>query len=112
MPTTVSTASWCSCPCRRTSTPGSMIDAIVRSKDVDGLHPINAGRLAGAARARCPCTPARLMLLLKRTLPSSGLEAVVVGRSELVGRPVAGLLLQADCTVTVAHSRTARPAAG
>ena len=86
---------------------GNIIDAIDPAKDVDGLHPINAGLLAGGKNGLVPCTPLGCMLLLKQTLPSlSGLDAVVIGRSELVGRPVAQLLLQADCTVTVAHSRT------
>ncbi|RDJ22632.1 bifunctional methylenetetrahydrofolate dehydrogenase/methenyltetrahydrofolate cyclohydrolase FolD [Bosea caraganae] len=86
---------------------GRVIDAIDPAKDVDGLHPINAGRLAGGKPGLVPCTPLGSMLLVKSVLPSlSGLEAVVVGRSELVGRPVAQLLLQADCTVTIAHSRT------
>lgn len=86
---------------------GRIIDAIDPAKDVDGLHPINAGLLAGGKNGLVPCTPLGCMLLLKQTLPAlSGLEAVVLGRSELVGRPVAQLLLQADCTVTIAHSRT------
>lgn len=86
---------------------GRIVDAIDPAKDVDGLHPINAGRLAGGKDGLVPCTPLGCMLLLRGALPSlSGLEAVVVGRSELVGRPVAQLLLQADCTVTIAHSRT------
>lgn len=86
---------------------GRIIDAIDPAKDVDGLHPINAGRLAGGKSGLVPCTPLGSMLLLKGALPSlSGFEAVVVGRSELVGRPLAQLLLQADCTVTIAHSRT------
>lgn len=90
---------------------GAIIDAIDPAKDVDGLHPINAGRLAGGKvsgeHLLVPCTPLGSMLLLRHVLPSlSGLEAVVIGRSELVGRPVAQLLLQADCTVTIAHSRT------
>lgn len=86
---------------------GRIIDAIDPAKDVDGLHPINAGLLAGGKNGLVPCTPLGCMLLLKQALPSlSGLEAVVIGRSELVGRPVAQLLLQADCTVTIAHSRT------
>mgnify|MGYP001807793928 CR=1 FL=1 len=90
---------------------GAIIDAIDPAKDVDGLHPINAGRLAGGKASGehllVPCTPLGSMLLLRHVLPSlSGLEAVVIGRSELVGRPVAQLLLQADCTVTIAHSRT------
>jgi methylenetetrahydrofolate dehydrogenase (NADP+)/methenyltetrahydrofolate cyclohydrolase len=86
---------------------GRIIDAIDPAKDVDGLHPINAGLLAGGKNGLVPCTPLGSMLLLKQALPSlSGLDAVVIGRSELVGRPVAQLLLQADCTVTIAHSRT------
>ncbi len=86
---------------------GRIIDAIDPAKDVDGLHPINAGLLAGGKNGLVPCTPLGCMLLLKQALPSlSGLDAVVLGRSELVGRPVAQLLLQADCTVTIAHSRT------
>ncbi len=88
-----------------------IIEAIDPAKDVDGLSPVNAGLLAGGkARGEhllVPCTPLGCMLLLKQALPSlAGLEAVVIGRSELVGRPVAQLLLQADCTVTIAHSRT------
>jgi methylenetetrahydrofolate dehydrogenase (NADP+)/methenyltetrahydrofolate cyclohydrolase len=90
---------------------GVIIDAIDPAKDVDGLHPVNAGRLASGkaspATLLAPCTPLGCMLLLKQALPTlAGLEAVVIGRSELVGRPVAQLLLQADCTVTIAHSRT------
>ncbi|TQI73578.1 methylenetetrahydrofolate dehydrogenase (NADP+)/methenyltetrahydrofolate cyclohydrolase [Bosea sp. AK1] len=86
---------------------GRIIDAIDPAKDVDGLHPINAGLLAGGKNGLVPCTPLGSMLLLKQALPSlSGLDAVVIGRSELVGRPVAQLLLQADCTVTIGHSRT------
>ncbi len=86
---------------------GRIIDAIDPAKDVDGLHPINAGLLAGGKNGLVPCTPLGSILLLKQALPSlSGLDAVVIGRSELVGRPVAQLLLQADCTVTIAHSRT------
>ncbi|PZU92917.1 MAG: bifunctional methylenetetrahydrofolate dehydrogenase/methenyltetrahydrofolate cyclohydrolase FolD [Chelatococcus sp.] len=86
---------------------GRVIDAIDPAKDVDGLTPINAGRLAAGKNGLVPCTPLGCMLLLRQVLPSlSGLDAVVVGRSELVGRPVAQLLLQADCTVTIAHSRT------
>jgi methylenetetrahydrofolate dehydrogenase (NADP+)/methenyltetrahydrofolate cyclohydrolase len=86
---------------------GAIIDAIDPAKDVDGLHPINAGKLAGGKNGLVPCTPLGCMLLLRQALPTlSGLEAVVIGRSELVGRPVAQLLLQADCTVTIAHSRT------
>ncbi len=85
----------------------AIILAIDPDKDVDGLHVVNAGRLSQGLPALVPCTPLGCMILLNRTLPSlAGLHAVVVGRSVLVGRPVAQLLLQADCTVTIAHSRT------
>ena len=87
-----------------------VIEAIRPEKDVDGLHPVNAGRLAGGdARAVVPCTPAGCLILLKRALGEGGLTgktAVVVGRSNLVGKPVAQLLLNENCTVTIAHSRT------
>ena len=77
-------------------------------KDVDGLTVANAGRLASGLDALVPCTPMGCMILLRETVGSlAGKRAVVVGRSVLVGRPVAQLLLQADCTVTIAHSRTA-----
>jgi methylenetetrahydrofolate dehydrogenase (NADP+) / methenyltetrahydrofolate cyclohydrolase len=81
--------------------------AIHPDKDVDGLHVVNAGRLASGEPALTPCTPLGCMIMLRETLGDlSGKTAVVVGRSVLVGRPVAQLLLQADCTVTIAHSRT------
>lgn len=84
-----------------------VLQAIDPDKDVDGFHPVNAGRLAVGQPALVPCTPSGCMLLLKEALPSlSGLHAVVVGRSNIVGKPIAQLLLQADCTVTIAHSRT------
>lgn len=84
-----------------------VLQAIDPDKDVDGFHPINAGRLMTGQPALVPCTPSGCMLLLKEALPSlSGLHAVVVGRSNIVGKPIAQLLLQADCTVTIAHSRT------
>ncbi len=77
-------------------------------KDVDGLTMISAGRLASGLPGLYPCTPMGCLVLLRETLGDlSGKRAVVVGRSMLVGRPVAQLLLQADCTVTIAHSRTA-----
>jgi len=76
-------------------------------KDVDGLTVINAGRLASGAPALIPCTPLGCMILLRETLGAlAGLNAVVLGRSLLVGRPVAQLLLAADCTVTIAHSKS------
>jgi methylenetetrahydrofolate dehydrogenase (NADP+)/methenyltetrahydrofolate cyclohydrolase len=76
-------------------------------KDVDGLTMISAGRLASGLPGLYPCTPMGCLILLRESLGSlSGKRAVVVGRSMLVGRPVAQLLLQADCTVTIAHSRS------
>ena len=76
-------------------------------KDVDGFHPINVGRLSIGLEALVPCTPLGCLMLLQRELGDlSGLDAVVVGRSNIVGKPMAQLLLQANCTVTVAHSRT------
>ena len=84
--------------------------AIDPAKDVDGFHPINVGRLAAGAReqALVPCTPAGAVILVKSSLGDdlSGLEAVVIGRSNIVGKPVGQLLLQENCTVTIAHSRT------
>ena len=86
--------------------------AIDPAKDVDGFHPVNVGRLGSIAAGApfdfpVPCTPLGCSLLLDHALGSlGGLNAVVVGRSTLVGRPVAQLLLRADCTVTIAHSRT------
>src|SRR5258705_685108 len=85
----------------------AVLAAINPDKDVDGLHVVNAGRLANGIPALTPCTPLGCMILLRETVGDlSGLRAVVVGRSVLVGRPIAQLLLQADCTVTIAHSRT------
>lgn len=87
----------------------AVILAINPDKDVDGLHVINAGRLSQGLPSLVPCTPLGSMVLLRRALGDTGLagkRAVVVGRSVLVGRPIAQLLLQADCTVTIAHSRT------
>ena len=85
-----------------------VIAAIDPAKDVDGFHPINAGKLAtGAADALVPCTPFGCLYLLKQELGSlTGLDAVVIGRSNIVGKPMAMLLLGESCTVTIAHSRT------
>jgi methylenetetrahydrofolate dehydrogenase (NADP+) / methenyltetrahydrofolate cyclohydrolase len=84
-----------------------VLQSIDPDKDVDGFHPINAGRLLTGQPGLVPCTPSGCMLLLKEVLPTlTGLHAVVVGRSNIVGKPIAQLLLQADCTVTMAHSRT------
>jgi methylenetetrahydrofolate dehydrogenase (NADP+)/methenyltetrahydrofolate cyclohydrolase len=77
------------------------------AKDVDGFHPVNVGRLSIGLDALVPCTPLGCLILLQRTLGDlSGKDAVVVGRSNIVGKPMAQLLLQANCTVTIAHSRT------
>jgi methylenetetrahydrofolate dehydrogenase (NADP+)/methenyltetrahydrofolate cyclohydrolase len=86
-----------------------VVEAISPAKDVDGLHPLNVGRLAGGIPgALVPCTPAGCLILVRRALPEglAGRHAVVVGRSTLVGRPMAQLLLDQNCTVTVAHSKT------
>jgi len=85
----------------------SVLAAVSPDKDVDGLHVVNAGRLASGLPGLYPCTPMGCMILLRETLGDlTGKRAVVIGRSVLVGRPIAQLLLQADCTVTIAHSRT------
>jgi len=77
------------------------------AKDVDGFHPVNAGRLATGAQALVPCTPLGCLMLLQDHHGSlAGMEAVIVGRSNIVGKPMAQLLLKADCTVTIAHSRS------
>jgi methylenetetrahydrofolate dehydrogenase (NADP+)/methenyltetrahydrofolate cyclohydrolase len=87
--------------------PAAIQSAIDPDKDVDGLSPINAGRLALGLPALTACTPVGCMMLLKGALGDlRGRHAVVVGRSNLVGKPIAQLLLKADCTVTMAHSRT------
>lgn len=84
-----------------------IIEAIDPAKDVDGLHPLNVGRLSAGKPAMAPCTPIGAVMLAKTVLPDlTGLEAVVVGRSNLVGKPLAQLLLLENATVTVAHSRT------
>ncbi|SIR19258.1 methenyltetrahydrofolate cyclohydrolase /5,10-methylenetetrahydrofolate dehydrogenase (NADP+) [Paracoccus thiocyanatus] len=86
---------------------GAVIDAIDPAKDVDGFHVLNVGRLGTGQKAMVPCTPLGCLLLLKEQLGDlSGLDAVVVGRSNIVGKPMAQLLLAENCTVTVAHSRT------
>jgi methylenetetrahydrofolate dehydrogenase (NADP+)/methenyltetrahydrofolate cyclohydrolase len=85
----------------------AVIGAIDPDKDVDGLTLVNAGRLASGVPGLAPCTPLGCLILLRRSIGDlAGLEAVVVGRSVLVGRPVAQLLLDANCTVTLAHSRS------
>lgn len=84
-----------------------VLNSINPDKDVDGFHPVNVGRLWVGERALVPCTPTGSVILAKSVLPSlSGLDAVVIGRSNIVGKPVAALLLRENCTVTIAHSRT------
>jgi len=90
-----------------------VLETIAPAKDVDGFHPVNVGLLSIGAleRALAPCTPAGSMILLKKAMealdrPLRGCDALVVGRSNIVGKPMAQLLLAADCTVTIAHSRT------
>jgi methylenetetrahydrofolate dehydrogenase (NADP+)/methenyltetrahydrofolate cyclohydrolase len=85
-----------------------VIEAIDPAKDVDGFHPVNAGRLLIGLPGLVPCTPAGVIELLKRyRVPLEGKRAVVLGRSNIVGKPMAVLLLRENCTVTVAHSKTA-----
>lgn len=85
----------------------AIIEAIDPAKDVDGFHPVNVGRLSTGGKAFVPCTPRGSMRLIRTVRAElSGLHAVVVGRSNIVGKPMAQLLLAANCTVTIAHSRT------
>ena len=86
----------------------AVIDAISPEKDADGFHVVNTGRLATGGDAMVPCTPLGCLMMLKdRVGDLSGKEAVIVGRSNIVGKPMAQLLLDANCTVTICHSRTA-----
>lgn len=102
-------------PLPKTIDASRVLTAIDPAKDVDGFHPVNVGLLAAGAaeRALVPCTPAGAMILIESVAGASlaGKQAVVVGRSNIVGKPVAQLLLQRDATVTIAHSRTADLAA-
>jgi methylenetetrahydrofolate dehydrogenase (NADP+)/methenyltetrahydrofolate cyclohydrolase len=85
----------------------TVLDAILPAKDVDGLHPVNAGLLQAGRPALAPCTPAGVIEILKRSgITISGQRAVVVGRSDLVGKPAAMLLLHENATVTICHSKT------
>lgn len=85
----------------------AVINAIDPAKDVDGFHILNAGRLATGQTAMVPCTPLGCLMMLRAQHGSlAGLEAVVIGRSNIVGKPMAQLLLAESCTVTIAHSRT------
>ena len=85
----------------------ALLDAVLPEKDVDGFHPVNAGRLQAGRPALAPCTPAGVIEILKRSgTPISGANAVVVGRSDIVGKPAAMLLLHENATVTICHSKT------
>jgi methylenetetrahydrofolate dehydrogenase (NADP+)/methenyltetrahydrofolate cyclohydrolase len=87
--------------------PEAVIAAIAVDKDVDGFHPLNAGLLAVGGTAMVPCTPLGCLMLLRDYAgPLAGQRAVVLGRSNIVGKPMAALLLREHCTVTMAHSRT------
>ena len=87
--------------------PEAVIAAIDPAKDVDGFHPVNVGRLWSGDPGLVPCTPQGILLLLRASeVPLEGAEAVVLGRSGIVGRPVAALLVAADCTVTIVHSKS------
>lgn len=84
-----------------------VLGAIAPGKDVDGFHPVNVGRLSTGTGGLVPCTPLGCMILLERVIPDfRGLKAVVIGKSNIVGKPVALLLLERECTVTVAHIHT------
>jgi methylenetetrahydrofolate dehydrogenase (NADP+)/methenyltetrahydrofolate cyclohydrolase len=84
-----------------------VLDSVDPAKDVDGFHPLNAGRLASGLPALVPCTPLGCVMLAKIVHPSlAGMDAVVIGRSNIVGKPVAQLLLAENATVTIAHSKT------
>ncbi len=94
-------------PLPRGIDPRAAIAALDPAKDVDGFHPLNVGHLWRGEPGLVPCTPQGVLMLLRSVAEDmSGAEAVVLGRSPIVGRPVAALLLAADCTVTVAHSKT------
>ena len=87
-----------------------ILAAIDPAKDVDGFHPVNLGRLAAGLPALAPCTPLGCIILAKTVLPSlEGLDAVIIGRSNIVGKPLAQLLLAENATVTMAHSKTDGP---
>src|SRR6202012_1298493 len=84
-----------------------LLEAVGPEKDVDGFHPVNVGRLQTGQPALAPCTAAGIIEILKRSqIPMAGRNAVVVGRSDIVGKPTAILLLAENATVTICHSRT------
>ena len=85
----------------------ALLDAVDPDKDVDGFHPVNAGRLQAGRPALAPCTPAGVIEILKRSsIPIAGQSAVIVGRSDIVGKPAAMLLLHENATITICHSKT------
>ena len=85
-----------------------LLEAVAPDKDVDGFHPVNVGRLQSGQPGLAPCTPAGIMEILRRSqLPVAGQNAVVLGRSDIVGKPAAMMLLNASATVTICHSKTA-----
>jgi len=99
-------------PLPRGLDPRRIIASLDPAKDVDGFHPLNIGRLWSGEAGLVPCTPQGVMLLLRGVRRDwSGADAVVLGRSQIVGRPMAALLLAADCTVTIVHSKTVDAAA-
>jgi methylenetetrahydrofolate dehydrogenase (NADP+) / methenyltetrahydrofolate cyclohydrolase len=84
-----------------------LLDSVIPAKDVDGFHPVNAGRLLAGRPALAPCTPAGVIEILKRSdIPITSQHAVIVGRSDIVGKPAAMLLLHQNATVTICHSKT------
>jgi methylenetetrahydrofolate dehydrogenase (NADP+)/methenyltetrahydrofolate cyclohydrolase len=83
-----------------------VLNSLDPDKDVDGFHPVNVGRLWVGERALVPCTPTGSLILAKSVANLAGMDAVVVGRSNIVGKPMAALLMRENCTVTVAHSKT------
>jgi methylenetetrahydrofolate dehydrogenase (NADP+)/methenyltetrahydrofolate cyclohydrolase len=90
--------------------PQRALGSVDPAKDVDGFHPVNVGRLWSRQPSLVPCTPQGCMILLQTVHAElAGLEIVVLGRSQIVGRPLAALLVAADCTVTIAHSRSRNP---
>ena len=89
-----------------------LLEAVAPEKDVDGFHPVNVGRLQSGQPGLQPCTPAGVMeMLRRRNIPVAGKNAVVIGRSDIVGKPMAMLLLNASATVTICHSKTSNLAA-
>ncbi len=85
----------------------ALLDAVSPAKDVDGFHPVNAGRLLAGRPSLAPCTPAGIIEILRRSqIPICGQHAVVIGRSDIVGKPAAMLLLHQNATVTICHSKT------